>query len=681
MYQAHFGLKKPLFESGIAQEAFLAPKHELIIANTKIALTTLDSAVVLTGTAGVGKTTLISSALRTTNTRLALGWLTGAAANGADLLELLLVEFGLNAHRVGRVERMQMWRQFRSEMSATESRVFVIVERADDLSHEVLRALDSLTTADPNGCPGANLVLLGQPALLEHLKSPLLESLRQRIRLRERLEPLTADELRAYLAHQATRAGVGADRIFAPNAADTLHELSGGIARIVNNLCETALTLAATGNESVITPELLKKTAVAMFGVDSPAASAAPATATPISESAPSAVPAIAPAPAAARIRDAVPARDALAPANAAAPATPILMSATFGAPSAIALTPPSAPTYTPTPPRPQSERVIGRASIVAPTIFATAPPPPHFAAAAPPVENARQQPPPAPRANAAPVAARAADSPLPRVMQERVLRPPPQPTPQPSFPPVIPSRVSSPAARSEADTEIDSFADTLTDTPDVQMPDLPVLTDAVEPLARPERPRARAEMAYTRPEAAPAPAARGPIVNPPRPALSGTRPAQPASSAASLGAAAKPAAPAAATRPASPPKPSAEPNAGAEQSEEDLLHQTQTVRALAAAKSIDDISSSMAETLFGESDLDMLSAALGAAGWPDASLDAGSGAKAAAKAEPKKALPVEPKAEDDPFDLFGLGPDAPLELIDDSAPTDEHGRKAATHR
>ena len=80
MYQAHFGLKRALFENGVAQDAavFLAPQHERIIANAKVALTTLDSAVVLTGTAGVGKTTLMASALRATSTKLALGWVTGA---------------------------------------------------------------------------------------------------------------------------------------------------------------------------------------------------------------------------------------------------------------------------------------------------------------------------------------------------------------------------------------------------------------------------------------------------------------------------------------------------------------------------------------------------------------------------------------------------------------------------
>ena len=186
MYDAHFGLKKPLFQTGIAQDSavFLTARHQQLAASIKLALTTSDSAVVLTGPAGVGKTTLMSTVLRTASTKLALGWITVAPANPAELLELLLIEFGFNAHRVGRVERMQMWRQFLNEMSATSSRIYVIAERAEDLGADVLRALDSLTAADPNGSLGANLVLLGQPALLEVLKAPTLASMCQRIRLR-----------------------------------------------------------------------------------------------------------------------------------------------------------------------------------------------------------------------------------------------------------------------------------------------------------------------------------------------------------------------------------------------------------------------------------------------------------------------------------------------------------------
>jgi hypothetical protein len=100
----------------------------------------------------------------------------------------------------------------------------------------------------------------------------------------------------------------------------------------------------------------------------------------------------------------------------------------------------------------------------------------------------------------------------------------------------------------------------------------------------------------------------------------------------------------------------------------------------LAAAKSIDDISNSMAETLFGEADLDRLSAALGA-GWPDDSAIGTAATEKRAPAAAPKSAASPPKAppEDDPFDLFDLGPDAPLELIDDS--TTPGDRKALNNR
>jgi type II secretory pathway predicted ATPase ExeA len=161
--------------------------------------------------------------------------LNGTPTNAAELLELLLLELGVNAHRATRVERLQMWRQFLNEMSATESRLFVVVERTEDLDAAMLHALDALTAADANGSLGANVVLLGHENLDRHLAVPLLDSLRQRIRLRQRLEPFASDELVEYLRHQVARAGGELTRIFEPNAIAAIHRYTNGNARTVNN--------------------------------------------------------------------------------------------------------------------------------------------------------------------------------------------------------------------------------------------------------------------------------------------------------------------------------------------------------------------------------------------------------------------------------------------------------------
>jgi type II secretory pathway predicted ATPase ExeA len=270
MYHAHFGLKKALFEPGIAQEAgvYLGPRQQAAIAGAKTALKPLDSAMLMTGAAGVGKTTLASAAVRAASTRLALGWLTAAPAHASELLELLLVEFGLSSQRATRVERLQMWRQFLNEMSATETRVFVLVERCEDHSVDALRALDALTAADPNGGLGANLVLLGGRDLGLHLKVAALDALRQRIRLRQRVEPLDAAEVQGYLAHHAALAGGSVDALLEPAVGAALLQFSGGLPRVVNNLLETALDLAAAEARPRVDAALIRRVAIELFGLE-----------------------------------------------------------------------------------------------------------------------------------------------------------------------------------------------------------------------------------------------------------------------------------------------------------------------------------------------------------------------------------------------------------------------------
>lgn len=269
MYQQHFGLRRALFERPIADDAdvFLGARLRTVVENIEIASTTRDSALVLYGPAGLGKSTIAAHALRSASTRLAFAWLAATPQTDHELLELLLGELGFDARGLGRAERLHTWREYLRELGATDTRAFIAVENAHVLAVPVLQALESLTRADPNGGPGANLVLMGAPALCALLDDAALSHLAQRVRLRQRFVPFEPAETEAYLVHEVMAAGGNYDAVFARGAADTVHRFSGGVPRVINNLCATALEVAARRGARVVTPELVTLTAVDLCGL------------------------------------------------------------------------------------------------------------------------------------------------------------------------------------------------------------------------------------------------------------------------------------------------------------------------------------------------------------------------------------------------------------------------------
>lgn len=274
MYANHFELDGPLFAPGIAQDESLLvgdpDAHADLMTHARIALSTPDAAIALTGLAGVGKTTLAGAALRAAagSTRSAAVWLRTPPASPPELLESLLVELGLEPYKQSRAERLQAWRQLLIELAATETRVFVALERAHEAPVPVLQALDALTAPDPQGCAGANLILMGPDALRQTLDHPDLVGLRQRIRLVRAVDPLDAAGVAAYLRAAVERQHGTFEQVFAQDAVEALALGSGGIPRVLNHLTDSALSVAALRDEPTLTGARVLEVASDVYGFE-----------------------------------------------------------------------------------------------------------------------------------------------------------------------------------------------------------------------------------------------------------------------------------------------------------------------------------------------------------------------------------------------------------------------------
>jgi len=97
------------------------------------------------------------------------------------------------------------------------------------------------------------IILAGQPELNHKLDAPALEQLAQRVRLRFHLQNLNEAETQSYIQHRLDVAGAGDRELFTPDTFPVIFRYSGGVPRLVNTLCDTAMMAAYAAERGVVT--------------------------------------------------------------------------------------------------------------------------------------------------------------------------------------------------------------------------------------------------------------------------------------------------------------------------------------------------------------------------------------------------------------------------------------------
>ena len=96
------------------------------------------------------------------------------------------------------------------------------------------------------------IILAGQPELNDKLDSPELAQLKQRVRLRFHLTPLSEEDMVAYVRHRLDVAGAAGRVIFEPETFPVIFRYTGGMPRLINTLCDTALLAAYTQDRATV---------------------------------------------------------------------------------------------------------------------------------------------------------------------------------------------------------------------------------------------------------------------------------------------------------------------------------------------------------------------------------------------------------------------------------------------
>ena len=249
MYLELFKLRElPFRLSPDPQFLYLSKQHARAKAYMESTIWFTDGFVVITGEIGSGKTTLIESFLHEIQRDVVVAQIGQTQVSVVDFLQAVLVQFGFSPFKMKKAELIATLNQFLVEQYAAGRKVLLIVDEAQNLSLKVLEEIRMLSGVETTKDKVLRIILAGQPELNQKLDAPELIQLVQRVRLRFHLGTLSDSEMHAYIHHRLEVAGAGDRQVFDEDTFAEIFRYTGGVPRLVNTLCDTAM-LAAYGKE------------------------------------------------------------------------------------------------------------------------------------------------------------------------------------------------------------------------------------------------------------------------------------------------------------------------------------------------------------------------------------------------------------------------------------------------
>jgi general secretion pathway protein A len=263
MYKDFYGLRaNPFNVNPDPRYLFLTRHTEEALACLTYGIQSRKGFVLLTGEVGTGKTTLINKLLEWLRLQqVATAFIFNSRLNVPQFLDYMMADFGIPCESRAKSQvLLRLYNWLLDRYRAGETAV-LIVDEAQNLSDEVLEEIRMLTNLETFTEKLLQIVLVGQPELEQRLKQPQLRQLRQRLTLRAKTYPLTADETKAYILQRLRIAGSNGQQIFDPEALEAVHRHANGIPRVINLLCEHCLVSAFVDQEKLIRSAVVESVA------------------------------------------------------------------------------------------------------------------------------------------------------------------------------------------------------------------------------------------------------------------------------------------------------------------------------------------------------------------------------------------------------------------------------------
>ncbi|HEY6552952.1 MAG TPA: AAA family ATPase [Vicinamibacteria bacterium] len=242
MYETFYGFtEKPFNLTPDPKYLYLSPRHTEAVAHLEFGRRERGGFILITGEVGTGKTTLARYFLGRLPANTATAVVLYPALSAVELLRSILDDLHVPVTGNSLKDHVDALHRFLLQARSEGRDVVLLIDEAQDLAAEVLEQVRLLSNLETDTEKLIQIVLMGQSELRDLLERTELRQLAQRVTARYHLEPLSRDEISDYIRHRLAIAGGEGKVAFTAHAIDAVHQLSTGIPRLVNSICDRAL--------------------------------------------------------------------------------------------------------------------------------------------------------------------------------------------------------------------------------------------------------------------------------------------------------------------------------------------------------------------------------------------------------------------------------------------------------
>jgi len=266
-YLDYFGLRfNPFPVVPDVENFFLSRNIDRVITEIVHGIDTRKGFMVLTGEIGLGKTTIcrkIMNILEEKGTETSLVFHT--AYQDVELLREINRDFGLEAGTLNLGTQMKVLNDFLLSRNAEGRNCTIIIDDAQNLSNKSLELIRMISNLETDHQKLVQILLIGQPELVDKLNSSDLRQLKSRIIIREKTNPLNVEELKNYLLFKLNTAGNQGKTIVKKSALAIIHKLTKGNFRQINKLMDRSLYAAFLHNTTELNRGVVKEAYLDLF--------------------------------------------------------------------------------------------------------------------------------------------------------------------------------------------------------------------------------------------------------------------------------------------------------------------------------------------------------------------------------------------------------------------------------